>query len=313
VQEQDEQHRLFVGILSGPTASGKSSAAVEVAKRHNLAIISADSMQVYRGLEVGTGTHPEAERQGVPHHLLSIVDPTEDFYAARFTKAAMKAAQQELEENGRRSLLVGGTGMWLQALREGLFDGPGRDESIRVSLRTILDEHGPETLHQELKKVDPVMADRLSPNDHVRVLRALEVFQLTGKQLSVWYDEDQKRREALGPLLPLVVINFERPELIQRIDIRVDLMIATGWLEEARALYALNLPDHAPAQKALGYRELFEVIEGKTSLDEAVEKIKTLTRKYAKRQMTWFRGQRDVKWVEGPDVKAIEKELGLRL
>lgn len=301
----------IIGILSGPTASGKSSLALEVALRHDLAIISADSMQVYRGMTIGTGALRPGERRGVPHHLIGIADPGEDFHAARFAGAAREAAAMEWRNHGRRSLVAGGTGLWIQALREGLFDGPGRDETLRARLRGRLAREGAEALHAELSRADPAMAEKLSPRDHVRVLRALEVFELTGKPLSVWYAEDAARRQALGSLLPLVVLNPPLEELRPRIFKRVEEMLAEGWLEEARRLHELNLPGHAPAKKALGYRDLFRVIEGKTDLESATEKIKTSTAQYARRQRTWFRSQREVHFLESATVEAVERALGL--
>jgi tRNA dimethylallyltransferase len=299
----------IAAILAGPTASGKSALAIAIAARHGLAIISADSMQVYRGMEIGTGVPTPAERGAVPHHLLSIADPREDFHAARFVAEARAAAEREWSEHGRRSLVVGGTGMWIQALREGLFEGPGRDEGLRAALRAQLEAEGPAALHAALAVVDPAMAARLAPADHVRVLRALEVYRLTGRPLSDWHAEDARRRAALGPLLPLVVLTPPRDWLDARINARVDSMIAAGWLEEARALHQLALPPHSPARKALGYRTLFEVIEGRLSRAAAVEQIKLATRQFARRQGTWFRGQRAVVAVETPDLIGVEKAL----
>lgn len=301
----------IIGILAGPTASGKSALAVELALRHKLAIISADSMQVYRGMEVGTGVLPVEARRGVPHFLVGVAEPTEDYQAARFAAEARQTARSVFSEQGRRSLVVGGTGLWIDALREGLFEGPGRDEALRQHLRERLDREGPEALHEELAALDPPTAARLSPRDHVRVLRALEVQQLSGRPLSDWVREDQARRQSLGPLLPLVVLDRPRAELDLRIDRRVDEMIAEGWLEEARHLHALGLPDHSPARKALGYRELFRVIDGEWSMDQAVEEIKKQTRQFSRRQMTWFRGRREVTWLAEPNVAGLERALGL--
>ncbi|MCC5877338.1 MAG: tRNA (adenosine(37)-N6)-dimethylallyltransferase MiaA [Candidatus Sumerlaeia bacterium] len=187
---KNQNNRPMVGILGGPTASGKSAMAVEIAKKHGLAVISADSMQVYRGMEVGTGLIPISERQNVPHFLLGVAEPGEDYHAARFVVEARQVANQQWQEYGRRSLIVGGTGLWIQALREGLIDGPGRDETIRRELREVLHREGPNALHRKLKDFDPVLHERLSPRDHVRVLRAIEVYQLTGRPLSDWYAED---------------------------------------------------------------------------------------------------------------------------
>ncbi|MBI1292554.1 tRNA (adenosine(37)-N6)-dimethylallyltransferase MiaA [bacterium] len=283
----------IVGYLAGPTASGKSALAVELALRHGWAIISADSMQVYRGMEIGTGAIAPSEQRGVPHHLLGVADPRETFHAARFVTEARAAAAMEWESRGRRSLVCGGTGLWIEALREGLFEGPGRDESLREELRARIAAEGPEALHAELALVDPAIAATIRPRDAVRIIRALEVFRLTGRPLSEWYAEDQARRAALGPLPPLVVLDWPREELDRRINARVDQMMAAGWPEEARALDALALPEHSPARKALGYPELAAVARGERALPEVVEAIKLATRQYARSQMTWFRRRRD--------------------
>lgn len=311
LQMDTENIEPIIGILGGPTASGKSAMAVEIAHHHDLAIISADSMQVYRGMEIGTGVIPQEERRGVPHHLIAIADPGEEFHAARFAGEARSIATTEWQIHGRRSLLVGGTGLWIQALREGLMAGPGRDETIRSELRGILEHDGPEALHRELALVDPLVAEKLSPRDHVRVLRAIEVHRLTGRPLSDWYREDEVRRANLGPLLPLVVMTHPRELLHERIDKRVDEMLAAGWLDEAAALLRLNLPDHAPARKALGYRDLFGVLEGKSSLEEATVEIKRSTRQFARRQMTWFKAQRGALILTSPTRHDIELALGL--
>lgn len=303
------QGKALIGFLGGPTASGKSALAAAAARGEGWAIVSADSMQVYRGMRAGTGIIPEEERHGVPHHLLEIADPGEEFHAARFVTEATAAIDREWSENGRQSLVAGGTGMWIQALREGLFDGPGRSEAIRASLRQQLDAEGPDVLHADLAAVDPPMADRLSPKDTVRVIRALEVFLLSGKPLSVWYEEDRRRRESLGKLPPLVVVRIPREQLHERIARRVDSMLAAGWLEEARQLRALDLPPHSPARKALGYPELFRVLDGSLTLEEARERIILSTAQFARRQMTWFRGQKDVQWLDEPTPEKLLRLL----
>ncbi len=299
-----------IGFLAGPTASGKSSLAISIARNHGLAIVSADSMQVYRGMTIGTGAVTQEEANGVPHHLVGVSDPSVDFFAARFVEAAHTAINLEWREHRRRCLVVGGTGMWIQSLREGLIGGPGRDETIRERHRQIIESEGRGRLHEMLAKVDPAAAARLFPADFVRVARALEVWELTGRTMTDWLEEDRLRREALGPLPPLVVLNPPREQLFTKIDARVGQMIEAGWLDEARELHRLNLPESSPARKALGYRELFRVIDGEVSLDEAVENIRKETRKFAKRQVTWFRAQRDVTWLAPPYAEA-EEALGL--
>ncbi|HMX61643.1 MAG TPA: tRNA (adenosine(37)-N6)-dimethylallyltransferase MiaA [Candidatus Sumerlaeota bacterium] len=291
-----------VGFLAGPTASGKSALAIELAKRHNLAIVSADSMQVYRGMAIGTGAVTAPEQQGVPHYMIGIADPRDEFHAARFVTGLRSATNHEWTEEGRRCLVVGGTGMWIQAAREGLFEGPGRNDAVRARLRDDLAAQGSAELHRRLSLVDEESARRLAPADHVRIIRALEVFELTGKPLSLWQDEDRARRAALGELPPLVVLDPPRELLNERIAVRVDAMLAAGWLEEARTLHALNLPDHAPPKKALGYRELFRVIEGEITLPQARELIITGTRQFARRQRVWFKAQRDARLVWPPSI-----------
>jgi tRNA dimethylallyltransferase len=287
----------IVGYLAGPTASGKSALAVELALRAGWAVISADSMQVYRGMEIGTGAIRGEEQRGVPHHLLSCADPREEFHAARFVKEATEAARREWEENGRACLVCGGTGLWIEALRSGLFEGPSRDEALREELRLRAVKEGVEKLHGELAGVDAVAAARIHPRDEVRIVRALEVWKLTGRPISAWHADDQRRRAALGPLPPLVVLNPERAELDERINRRVDAMMEAGWLEEARALMELPVPGGSSAAKALGYPELFAYLRGEADLSATVEKIKLATRQFARGQMTWFRGRKDARLV----------------
>lgn len=299
-----------VAFIAGATASGKSALAVQVARERGLAVIGADSMQVYRGMEIGTAQPTEADRGGVPHHLIGIADPAEEFHAARFREEAIRAMAAEAAM-GRRTIVAGGTGLWMRALREGLFDGPGRDESIRAELRAILDQDGAEALHALLSREDPAAAARLRPADQVRVIRALEVWRLSGRSITEWQDEDQARRRALGPLPPLLVLSRPREELDRRIAARVEMMLAAGWLEEADRLRAMGLPEHASARKALGYRALFEVLKGNRSLNSAREEITLRTRQFARRQETWFRGERDAVWLSPGDLVGAIR--GLRL
>lgn len=310
-QAKTRANSPFAGIIAGPTASGKSALGVEVARAHGLAIISADSMQVYRGMTIGTGAILPEEQTGVPHYLLGIADPREEFHAARFIREASAAAEFEWHKHRRRSLIVGGTGMWIQALREGLFQGPGRDESYRAELRAILSADGSEPLHALLAERDPAAAAAFSPADHVRVLRALEVLHISGRSWTDWQAEDARRRAALTDLLPLYVLDWPRDFLNDRINRRVEQMLADGWLEEARALLELGLPEHAPPRKALGYRELFAVLRGEIPLEEATPAIQQATRRFAKRQRTWFRSQRGAIFDEAPTAHRAAEALGL--
>lgn len=249
-------------------------------------------MQVYRGMEIGTAQPTEAERGGVPHLLMGVAEPHEVWHAGRFAEEARAAIAAEARA-GRRCLVVGGTGLWLRALREGLFEGVGRDEAIRAELRQVLQDQGAEGLHRELARVDARAAERLRPADHVRVLRALEVHRLTGRSILDWWEDDARRRAMAGPAAPLFVLVRERAVLHERIAARVRRMLEEGWLAEADRLRAMNLPEHAPPRKALGYRTLFDVLEGRLSLDDAREAITIQTRQFARRQEIWFRAERD--------------------
>ncbi len=311
LQADDRRNSYFVGIIAGPTASGKSDLAIEIAQKHDLAIISGDSMQVYKGMEIGTGAVTREEMRGVAHGLIGEIDPTEHYQASSFIESAREVAERFYKEKGKRSLIAGGTGMWIQSLREGLFDGPGKSEELRANLRHRIEKEGLGEIWKELQEVDPEITKQISENDPVRIMRALEVFELTGKPLSEWYREDQVRRNQLKNLLPLAVITWPRKQLYQRINQRVIRMIEAGWLEEAKYLYSLNLPDYSPAKKALGYRHLFRVLEEEITLEDAVEIIQKETRHFAKRQLTWFKKQREVVWIEPPEVSKVEKALGL--
>ncbi|MDX2174943.1 MAG: tRNA (adenosine(37)-N6)-dimethylallyltransferase MiaA [Candidatus Sumerlaeia bacterium] len=293
--------------LAGATASGKSAEAVRLARALGLAIVSCDALQVYRGIEIGTAQPLESERGGVPHHLLGCSDVAEEWHAARFAREAREAIEAEARA-GRRCLVVGGTGLWLRALREGLFDGPGRDEELRRELRAVLAERGPGGLHALLAEEDPEAAAALRPADHVRVLRALEVWRLTGRSIADWQREDAARRGALGPLPPLFVLQRPRGELHARIAARVDRMLADGWLAEAGRLRERALPEHAPPSKALGYRELSAVLDGRATLAEVRERIVAGTRQFARRQETWFRAERGAV-AAGPGCAELEALL----
>ena len=299
----------IVGYLAGPTASGKSALGIELAQRNGWCVISADSMQVYRGMAVGTGSIEPEERQGVPHHLVGVADPRDDFHAARFVREARAAIDGEWHENKRRSLIVGGTGLWIEALREGIFAGPGRDEGVRETLRARLATEGLAALAADLGRIDPQSAARIPAADANRIMRALEVWELSGRRLSEWLAEDMARRAALPPMPPLVVLDPPKEILNGRINRRVDAMLAAGWMDEARALFRLGLPGHSPAGKALGYRELFAVMEGQKSLAEAREAIQLGTRQYAKRQRVWFKVRRGAMLMGNGELAEVEKAI----
>ncbi len=280
-------------VIVGPTASGKTDAALVAA----LAIgggevLSVDSMQVYRGMDVGTAKPTEAERRGVRHHLIDVVDPTEPFTVARFVESADAVIA---DAAARRVPLVatGGTPLYYKALFEGLFEGPGADEAVRARLRALPDNE----LARRLGEVDPEAGSRIHPNDHKRLVRALEVYELTGRPISsfqtAWAAQAWRHRAAW------IGLDWDKDALNRRINARVKAMIAAGWVDEVRRLLAAHGSLSHTAAEATGYRELIDHLAGKVTLDEAVEQIKIATRQLARRQMKWFRRFREVKWVAG--------------
>lgn len=293
--KEEEKTRLV--IVQGPTASGKSALALELAERIGGEIVNADSMQVYRGMDIGTAKPSQEERRRVPHHLYDIVDPKVNFTAADFREHASRAIA-DIERRGKRVILVGGTGLYIRILTQGLVASPGGDDNIRRELEDQAHGEGLESLHRRLAAVDPVAAARLHPNDGVRIVRALEVFLLTGRPLSVF---QEAHRFADEPYRCLKLgITVERELLYRRVEERVDRMIAEGLVEEVRGLLSAGYPATLKAMGSIGYREICAYLAGEFSLDEAVRLIKQNTRQYAKRQMTWFRRDSEIIWVEYP-------------
>ena len=289
-------------VILGPTASGKTDAALAAAQAIGAEILSVDSMQVYQGMDVGTAKPSLAERWGVRHHLIDVVPPTEVFTVGRFVEAADAVIA---DAAGRSVPLVatGGTPLYYKALFEGLFEGPGADDAVRAKLRALPDE----ALSRRLAEVDPAAASRIHPNDHKRLVRALEVFELTGRPISsfqtAWAAQAWRHRAAW------VGLEWDREALNRRINARVKAMISAGWVDEVRRLLATHGSLSHTAAEATGYRELIDHLAGRTTLDDAVEQIKIATRQLARRQMKWFRRFREVKWVKGdqpPEAVAAE-------
>ena len=281
-------------VLSGATASGKSAAALCLAERIGGEIVSADSMQVYRGMNIGTGK-PDAEcRRRVPHHLIDVVWPWEGFSAQRFVQGA-SAAIADIRRRGRVPLVVGGTGLYIRALTEGLFEGPSADWALRNRLVALAERYGTRHLHRRLAQVDPAAADAIHPNDLRRIVRALEVHEKTGRPISG--EQRQFDRPEAARQRQLFILDRRRADLYARIDRRVERMMAEGWLEETRQLLADPAGLGREASQALGYRELAEHLVGRLPLEETVEVIKRHTRQFAKRQLSWFRRLADARWV----------------
>jgi tRNA dimethylallyltransferase len=282
----------FVAII-GPTASGKSSLTLALAREFGGEIISADSMQVYRGLDIGTAKPSPGERRLVVHHLVDILDLDQNYSAALFRDQA-DAVLEDLRSRGVPALVAGGTGLYLKTLTRGLFQGPAADAQLRNVLRRKIETEGNECLHRELDKLDPDAARRIHPRDTSRIIRALEVIHLSGRSISSFQGEHrfgEKRYEVLK-----LGLAYPREELYRRIEERVERMMAMGWVEEVRSFLNQGYrPELRPLQ-SLGYKRLVAYLLGKQGLEETMGQIKQDTRRYAKRQMTWFKADPEIHW-----------------
>jgi len=305
-----EPEAPFLVVVLGPTAVGKSRVAVDLALRFGGEVISGDSIQVYRGFEIGTDKPGPEERRGVPHHLIDIADPEVQYTAADFVRDALAAARA-VAARGRLPVVAGGTGLYLKALIEGLFPGPGRDPALRAALEAEAKAEGLETLFRRLEAVDPDYARKIRSRDRVRIIRALEVHTVTGKPISEHFRETRPPVE--GHRLVRVGLELDRPALIRRIDERVERMFARGLVEEVRGLLERGVPEGCPAFRALGYSHVLRLLRGEVSRAEAVALTKTDTRQYAKRQMTWFRKMAEVAWFSPDDRPGLERHLQNRL
>jgi len=278
--------------LVGPTASGKSRLALRLALAHGGEIVSCDSLQVYRGLDVGSAKPTLEERRRVPHHLVDVVDPDEPFSAADYARRA-RSVLRSIRERGGAPIVVGGTGLYLRALLRGLFAGPSRDEALRARLSGIAARHGQDRLHRWLARVDPASAARIEPADRVRVVRALEVFHKTGRPLS---GHHQAGAEPLrGFDVRLLGLAPPREALRAAVEARTQRMLAEGLVEETRRLLERYGPDVRPL-RSIGYRQAVAVVRGTLEVEPARRAIVKETMRYAKRQMTWFRHQEQVAW-----------------
>ena len=290
-------------VLVGPTAIGKSRIAIEVAQALGTEILTADSTQVYRGMNIGTDTPSEEDRRRVPHRLIDLVEPDEPFNAGEFRRQALREISR-LYEKGLLPLVVGGTGLYVRALLNGLWTGPPSDRTLRRKLEEEVRARGGESMYQELGRVDPVTASRLHPRDTVKVLRALEVYRQIGVPLSKAHEA---HRERAAPFRALVLgLTMERAVLHQRIDQRVDVELAKGLIDETRTLLTKGYSRDLVSMKSLGYRQMAGYLEGEYSFDEAVRRLKRDTRHFAKRQMTWFRKEPGLTWVEVQPEESVQ-------
>jgi tRNA dimethylallyltransferase len=291
-------------IICGPTGSGKSSVGLELASRYCGSIISADSRQVYRRLDIGTAKPSRADRQRIPHYLVDVADVAEDFTARRYANLAGEAIEH-IRQADRIPMIVGGAGLYIEALTRGLFEGPERDGQLRNELEAIAESEGPDVLYRELMEIDPETAEGVSPNDTIRIIRALEIFRLTGKIPS--------RMKKEGPYsIPdleyfWMGLDLPRNELYYRINRRVDKMVEDGLITEIEELVADGLGEQIKKKKIVGYYEIIDAMEGNTSIDEAVELVKQHSRNYAKRQMTWFRNRTSPDWMNPDENRFFDK------
>jgi len=290
--------------IIGPTASGKSALALAIARRCGAEILSVDSMQIYRDMDIGTAKPTAQQRLEIKHHLIDVARPDELFSAARF----VEQADAVIAESQCPLVATGGTPLYFKALFAGLFAGPSADEAVRMRLRSL---SGAE-LHERLKRVDAVAAVRIHVGDHKRLIRALEVYELTGKPISTLQSQWEANQPARHPAV-WVGLSWDREELNRRINLRVKEMIAGGWVEEVRSLLRTYPVLSRTAAEATGYADLIEHVKGRIELDEAVERIKIATRQLARRQMKWFRRFNPVHWLDGrkPLEPLVEQVLRL--
>jgi tRNA dimethylallyltransferase len=290
----------------GATATGKSALGLALAEAVDGEIVNADSLQAYRGLEIGTAKPSPEERARVPHHLIDILDPREVYSAGEFAKRA-RAAIDEIAGRGRPAVLVGGSGLYLRALWSGIAPLPPSDPARRAELERRLAESGIESLAVELEAVDPETSTRIGRRDSQRILRALEVHRATGVAISEWIRRRPFETGALA--VRKVGLTLPRAELYDRIEVRARGMIRRGWLDEVKSLLASGLPGDAPAFQAIGYAELVGVIQGRSRIEEAVAALIVRTRRFAKRQETWFRREAEIEWLDARHVERNRAEI----
>ncbi len=281
-------------VLIGPTAVGKTKLSIELAKRFNGEIISGDSMQIYRRMDIGTAKIKKSEMEGIPHHLIDIKNADESFSVAEFQKLVREKIT-EITERGKLPMIVGGTGLYIQsAIYDYQFSAAPTDDTFRKMLEKRAENEGNEPLHLELQQIDRVSAERIHPNNVRRVIRALEIFHCTGKQMS---DIQETQERELLYNAAIIGLTMDRELLYERINHRVDAMMEEGLLFEVESFHKHGLKECQSIQ-AIGYKELYEYFDHKTSLEEAIEQLKQNSRRYAKRQLTWFRNKMDVYWVD---------------
>ena len=295
-----------VMVICGPTASGKTALSIELAKKINGEIISSDSMQIYKDMDIGTAKPSKEEMQGIQHYLLDFVEPSQRYSVAEFKKDAEKAIEEILQK-GKTPIIVGGTGLYVDSLIYGIeYQTIEFDEQYRKQLEERVEKEGLETLYNEAKKIDPQAIEKISANDKKRILRILEIYKATGKNKTE--QELESRKNGVKYDYKVFAINMDREKLYERINKRVDIMIENGLIEEVEKLLE-KYKEFPTAMQGLGYKEVIEYLQGKVSKEEMIENIKRETRRYAKRQLTWFRKNKQTIWIEPCDIQKILNEI----
>ena len=293
-------------VIVGPTASGKTRMAVELAQRHNGEVISADSMQIYRTMDIGTAKPTQEEMGGIPHHMIDVADPEEDFSVARYVEMAARCVDDVLER-GKLPIVAGGTGLYIDSLLSGRTFAPfSPDSALRGELERELAEKGGQAMLEALAQVDPEAAQRLHPNDHKRIVRALEVYRSTGKTIT----QHNRETQAIPPRYNALTIGLafqDRQAMWRRIDQRVDEMVAAGLEDEVRRLLTSGISPKCTAMQAIGYKEFTQALSGEMTWQEATDVVKLRSRQYAKRQLTWFGRNPNTRWVRWDDPPEFEQ------
>lgn len=293
-------------VIVGPTASGKTRMAVELAQRHNGEVISADSMQIYRTMDIGTAKPTKEQMGGIPHHMIDVADPEEDFSVARYVEMAARCVDDVLAR-GKLPIVAGGTGLYIDSLLSGRTFAPfSPDSALRGELERELAEQGGPAMLEALRQVDPEAAQRLHPNDHKRIIRALEVYRSTGKTIT----QHNRETQAIPPRYDALTIGLafqDRQAMWKRIDQRVDEMVAAGLEDEVRRLLTSGISPKCTAMQAIGYKEFTQALSGEMTWQEAAEVVKLRSRQYAKRQLTWFGRNPNTRWVRWDDPPEFER------
>jgi len=293
-------------VICGPTASGKTALSIELAKKINGEIISSDSMQIYKDMDIGTAKPSKEEMQGIQHYLLDFVEPDKRYSVAEFKKDAESAIETILAK-GKTPIIVGGTGLYIDSLIYGIeYQDIKLDEKYRQELENRIEKEGLSTIYEEAQKIDPKAMEKISQNDKKRIMRVLEIFKATGKNKT--QQEIESRKKGIKYDYKVFAINLEREKLYEKINKRVDIMIEQGLIEEVKNLLE-KYKEFPTAMQGLGYKEVVEYLQGKTSKEEMIEKIKMETRRYAKRQITWFKKNKQTIWIGPKDIQTILGEM----